>query len=178
MAFLESSGLEENLTLNSFRLLCVDGKVYSDEDVLGSNGTLICFICNHCPYVQEIIKQLNEDARYLQTQLNFGVAALMPNDHSRYPQDSYPNMKLFATQNSLCFPYLIDEFQETAKSLGAVCTPDFFLFNKRNKLQYRGRLRAEENVRDLVEAARLIKESGRGPVLQYKSSGCSIKWKD
>ena len=168
---------------SDFELPAVDGQNYSLNDVRGINGTLIMFICNHCPYVLAVIDRIVRDARDLKA-LGVGVAAISSNDVVAYPEDSFENMIKLADSNNFEFPYLYDEDQRTAKSFNAVCTPDFFGFNASNKLQYRGRLDASRKEsgpkdlrRDLFEAMKLISETSQGPKDQIASMGCSIKWK-
>ena len=165
-----------------FSLPGTDGKTYRLEDVRGPNGLLVMFICNHCPYVKAIRDRLIRDARDLKA-LGVHTAAIMSNDPSDYPEDSFANMKKLASELKFPFPYLYDETQETAKAYGAVCTPDFFGYNKDLKLQYRGRLdeSRKESVpnarRDLFEAMQQVARTGNGPSAQIPSMGCSIKWK-
>lgn len=165
-----------------FRLPATDGKSYALSDVCGPNGTLVMFICNHCPYVRSAMDRIVRDATEL---ASFGVRslAISANDAEAYPDDSFENMKLFGAQYHVPFPYLYDESQDVARAYGAVCTPDFFGFNAKLELQYRGRLdEGGRNVvpgarRDLFEAMRLIAEAGQGPRDQTPSIGCSIKWR-
>jgi peroxiredoxin len=165
-----------------FALKGVDGKTYRLADVRGPKGTLVAFICNHCPYVKAVIGRLAEEAKALKA-LGIGTIAIMPNDTKAYPADSFDNMQAFARQHGFTFPYVIDETQEVARAYGAVCTPDFFGFNARDELQYRGRLDASRTTlvpgarRDLYEAMKLVAETGRGPKEQMLSAGCSIKWR-
>lgn len=165
-----------------FDLMGVDARRYTLQDVRGEKGTLIMFICNHCPYVRAIVDRLVDDVKALQA-LGIGAAAIMPNDTESYPADSFENMQAFAREHAFTFPYLIDETQEVAKAYGAVCTPDFFGFNAALELQYRGRLDASKkdaapNVRrELLEAMKQVAESGKGPAEQIPSMGCSIKWR-
>ena len=162
-----------------FRLPGTDGKTYSFADVTGPNGTLIMFICNHCPYVLAVKDRIIRDALDLQ-KLGIGVAAISANDAEAYPQDSFAKMK----EQGYPFPYLYDETQAVARAYDAACTPDFFGFNAAGELQYRGRLDASRKEtgpanlrRDLYEAMKLVAETGRGPEEQVPSMGCSIKWK-
>ena len=140
------------------------------------------FICNHCPYVKAITNNLVRDARDLQ-KAGIGVAAICSNDSIAYPEDFFDRMKAFAAANGFPFPYLHDESQEVARAYDAVCTPDFFGFNARDELQYRGRLDASRSSpvtgarRDLYEAMMEVARTGRGPAEQIASMGCSIKWK-
>jgi peroxiredoxin len=165
-----------------FRLSGVDGKFHALSDVRGPKGTLVMFICNHCPYVRSIIDRIARDAAEL---ANFGIAsvAISANDAATYPEDSFDNMKVFAEKNALPFPYLYDETQDIARAYNAICTPDFFGFNANLELQYRGRLdesgkEAAPNAnRDLFEAMKQVAETGKGPAEQTPSIGCSIKWK-
>ncbi len=166
-----------------FTLPGVDGKTHSLSELKGSKGTLVAFICNHCPYVKAVIDRIVRDARDLEP-LGVKTVAICSNDAVTYPEDSFDNMKRFAEQHGFTFPYLHDESQEVARRYGAVCTPDFFGFNADLELQYRGRLdesrkeAAPPHVRrDLFEAMKLIAETGQGPREQIPSIGCSIKWK-
>ncbi len=165
-----------------FTLPATDGKTYRLADIQGENGTLIMFICNHCPFVLAIIDRIVRDGRDLQA-LGVGVAAICSNDARSYPADSFENMAKMATEQGFSFPYLHDEDQRIARAYHAVCTPDFFGFNKDLGLQYRGRLDASrmepapaDQRRELFEAMRQIAETGRGPDDQIASIGCSIKW--
>jgi len=167
-----------------FSLSATDGKIYTLSDIRGPNGTLVMFICNHCPYVKAVIDRIVRDARALQ-ELGVGVVAIMSNDTDKYPEDSFENMKSFAADHGFPFPYLIDETQDIARAYDAVCTPDFFGFDKDLGLQYRGRLdesrkdAAPPTVRrDLFEAMRRIVETGQGPAEQISSMGCSNKWRE
>lgn len=168
---------------HDFALQGVDGKTYSLADARGTNGTLVAFICNHCPYVRAIIGRLVAEANALR-EIGIGTIAIMPNDTDAYPQDSFESMKAFAARHAFTFPYVIDATQEVAKKYGALCTPDFFGFNKDDELQYRGRLDASRTSpvpnarRDLYEAMREVAQTSRGPEEQLPSMGCSIKWRD
>lgn len=165
-----------------FALEATDGKTYTFSNIRGRKGTLVAFICNHCPYVKAIADRFAEEARALQA-LGFGVAAIMSNDTKNYPDDSFDNMKIFAKKHDFTFPYLIDESQGIARAYEAVCTPDFFGFNAKDELQYRGRLDESKTTlikgarRDLYEAMKLVAETGAGPKDQIASMGCSIKWR-
>ncbi len=165
-----------------FKLEGVDGQTYSLDDVRGPNGTLIMFICNHCPYVKAVRERIVRDARDLQA-LGINSVAIMSNDPTDYPEDSFENMRRIAAEFAFPFPYLWDETQQVARDYGAVCTPDFFGYNADLGLQYRGRLdesrkeTAPQDVRrDLFEAMRKVAETGQGPREQIPSMGCSIKW--
>ena len=167
-----------------FELKSTDNKILSLEDIKGENGTLIMFICNHCPYVKAVTKEIVEDCKKLKD-LGINSVAICANDAENYPEDSFDNMILFAKKNQFDFPYLIDETQEIAKTYDAVCTPDFFGYNKELQLQYRGRLRELKNLvpvrdgeSDLFKAMKQIADTGKGPEQQTPSAGCSIKWKN
>ena len=167
---------------HSFSLKGVDEKIYKLEDCLGKNGTIIMFICNHCPYVKAIIKNIVEDTNKLK-ELNIKAVAIMSNDTINYPEDSFEKMKEFSKLNNFNFPYVIDTSQEIAKKYGAVCTPDFFGYNGNQELQYRGRMRELKELRpvnsgdsDLYKAMKQISETGKGPEKQIPSMGCNIKW--
>ena len=168
----------------SFELKGIDGQLHKLEDHFGKNGLLIMFICNHCPYVKAVTKDIVEDCKNLKD-LGVNSVAICANDAENYPEDSFENMIKFANQNQFNFPYLIDETQEIARTYDAVCTPDFFGYNNKLELQYRGRLRelknlipVREGVSDLFKAMKQIAETGNGPENQTPSAGCSIKWKN
>jgi peroxiredoxin len=166
-----------------FALKGTDGKTYALADVRGPKGTLVVFICNHCPYVKASIGRIVVEAAALR-EIGIGTIAVMPNDTAAYREDSFDNMRAFAARHRFTFPYVIDETQEVARGYGAQCTPDFFGFNAQDELQYRGRLDASRTTvvpdarRELFEAMRQVAETGAGPVEQMASMGCSIKWKD
>jgi peroxiredoxin len=166
-----------------FRLPGVDGKWWTPTDAMGEKGLLVMFICNHCPYVKAIRPRLVRDLAELR-QHGIHAIAIMSNDATEYPEDSFDNMKQVAAEFDFPFPYVIDETQQVAKAYGAVCTPDFFGFNRSLELQYRGRFDASrketapEGVRrDLFEAMRQVAATQQGPIEQIPSMGCSIKWK-
>ena len=165
-----------------FSLLSIENKKISLTDIIGEKGTLIMFICNHCPYVKAVIQDIVKDAKYFET-LGIKLVAIMSNDVKNYPEDSFENMISFSKSNGFTFPYLIDETQKVAKEYGAVCTPDFFGYNKNLELQYRGRIRELRDLKpvrkgdsDLKLAMKLVAESGKGPENQIPSMGCNIKW--
>ena len=165
-----------------FSLRSTEDKLINLDDVKGKNGYLIMFICNHCPYVQAIINFLVDDAKYLES-IGIKSAAIMSNDTKEYPEDSFDNMKKFAKKNNFTFPYLYDENQQVAKKYSAVCTPDFFGYNKNSELQYRGRILEAKKLKpahtgdtELRKAMKLIAETDKGPKNQTPSMGCSIKW--
>jgi len=165
-----------------FDLKSTEGQLISLNDIKGKNGYLIMFICNHCPYVQAIINFLIDDVKYLET-IGIKSVAIMSNDTKSYPEDSFENMKKFANDNNFSFPYLYDETQEVAKKYSAVCTPDFFGYNEKSELQYRGRILEARKLKplhdgdtELRKAMTLIAKTGKGPKEQIPSMGCGIKW--
>ena len=167
----------------SFSLPGVDGKTYSLDGLKGENGTLLMFICNHCPYVKAVIDRIVRDANELK-RYGINTVAISSNDAAHYPDNSFDNMKRFAKEHGFTFPYLYDESQAVARAYDAVCTPDFFGFNGKLELQYRGRLDASRNEagpedarRELFEAMRAGRRDRQGPREQTPSMGCSIKWK-
>jgi len=166
-----------------FALPGVDGRTWTRDQCAGEKGLLVMFICNHCPYVKAVRERIVRDARELAAH-GIRSVAIMSNDPTDYPEDSFDNMRRVAEQYQFPFPYLFDETQEIAKAYGAVCTPDFFGYNADLGLQYRGRLdesrkeTAPSGVRrDLFEAMKQVAETGQGPREQIPSMGCSIKWK-
>jgi peroxiredoxin len=166
-----------------FALPGVDGKTYTLKDAAGPNGLLVMFICNHCPYVQAVIERIVRDVRELRGH-GIGAIAVMSNDPTEYPEDGFDHMVELARRLDFPMPYVLDASQDIAKAYGAVCTPDFFGFNRKLELQYRGSLdesrkeTAPEGVRrDLFEAMKRVAETQRGPADQIPSMGCSIKWK-
>ena len=168
---------------SNFRLPATDGRTYALEDIAGKNGTVIVFICNHCPYVKAVIGRLVADARTLMAE-GVGFAAICSNDAAAYPEDSFEAMQRFARAHAFPFPYLHDEDQSVARAYGAVCTPDFFGYDANGRLKYRGRLDEGRTSpppagarRELVEAMRAIAATGIAPPGQVPSIGCSIKWK-
>lgn len=183
MVSLETPVCEFEKPIIDFALPGVDGKVWTPELARGENGLLVMFICNHCPYVKSIRERIVRDTDELK---GYGVntVAIMSNDPAEYEEDSFENMRLVAENFKFSFPYLLDETQAVAKAYCAVCTPDFFGYNKSMRLQYRGRLdesrketAATDVGRDLFEAMKQVVQTGRGPKEQVPSMGCSIKWK-
>ncbi len=175
--------IELDIPAPAFSLPGVDGKTYAFADIAGPKGTVVVFICNHCPYVLAVLDRLVKDARALMAE-GIGFAAICSNDAAAYPDDSFPKMKEFAQQHALPFPYLHDESQQVARAYGAVCTPDFFGYGADGQLKYRGRL--DEGRRDppppgarreLLVAMRGIAAANEIPADQTPSIGCSIKWK-
>ena len=165
-----------------FELKSIENKLISLNDIKGKNGTLIMFICNHCPYVKAVIDDIVDDCKNLEKE-EIKSVAIMSNDQKNYPEDSFENMISFSKKYKFNFPYLVDETQKIAKTYGAVCTPDFFGYNANLELQYRGRIRELKDLKpvknddsDLIKAMRLIVKTGKGPENQIPSMGCSIKW--
>tara|TARA_B100001123_G_C14688287_1_gene780291 strand:+ start:52 stop:606 length:555 start_codon:yes stop_codon:yes gene_type:complete len=182
MALTKTPICNFNEKAKDFNLKSTQNQQISLNDIKGENGTLVMFICNHCPYVKAIIKDLVDDVKFLE---GVGVKSvgIMSNDVKNYPEDSFENMISFSKSNNFSFPYLIDETQNVAKKYGAVCTPDFFGYNKNLELQYRGRIRELKDLKpvgtgdsDLKKAMKLVAETGNGPQKQIPSMGCNIKW--
>jgi peroxiredoxin len=183
MARLETPVCDFGRPAIDFDLLGVDGERWSLERCRGNSGVLVMFICNHCPYVKAVRERIVRDARELQGH-GVNAVAIMSNDPTDYPEDSFDNMRRVAREYDFPFPYLLDETQEVAKAYGAICTPDFFGYNADLQLQYRGRLDASgrqtapsDARRDLFEAMVQVAKTGRGPDEQTPSMGCSIKWR-
>lgn len=165
-----------------FNLPGVDGKRYTLADVRAPNGVLVMFLCNHCPYVKAVLDRIVRDCKELAAE-GIGSIAIMSNDPAEYAEDSFDNMKRVARERAFPFPYVFDETQATARAYDAQCTPDFFGFNSKLELQYRGRLDVSRTSavpnarRDLYEAMVQVARTGRGPADQIASIGCSIKWR-
>ncbi|MCC4834788.1 thioredoxin family protein [Shewanella sp. 10N.7] len=165
-----------------FTLKDAFGESFTMSEHLGEKGLLVMFICNHCPYVKRIGAKLAEDTRHLMAQ-GINVLAVMSNDYLAVPADSPENMKQFAKEHGFTFPYLVDENQRVGQQYNAVCTPDFFGFNSAGELQYRGRLDdvkmadSKHRIPELLNAMRMIADTGKGPDKQFASMGCSIKWR-
>ena len=184
MVSLQTPVCEFGRAAPDFNLPGVDGRHWSREQCMGEKGLLVMFICNHCPYVKAVLDRIVRDAADLKL-LGVNCVAIMSNDPTDYPEDSFDNMRMVAEHNRFPFPYLLDESQGVAKAYGAVCTPDFFGYNAAGELQYRGRLDASRKDaapadarRELFEAMRQVAETGCGPDEQVPSMGCSIKWID
>jgi peroxiredoxin len=165
-----------------FDLRGTDGKMHSLDSVRGRNGTVVMFICNHCPYVKAVADKLTRDMGEL-AQHGVGSVAIMSNDPADYPEDSFDRMKAFAASHRFPFPYVIDETQDVARAYGAVCTPDIFGYDRDLKLVYRGRLdgsgRSPDPTapRELFDAMAAVARGGAAPAVQHPAIGCSIKWK-
>ena len=180
---VNATNINLDMIAPSFKLMNVDNTFVSLSDAKGESGTVIVFISNHCPYVKSIANRLKKEADEL-LKNNIKTIAIMPNDTESYPEDSFDNMKIFAKKYKFNFPYLYDESQVVAKKYEAICTPDFFGFNKNLELKYRGRIDSGNNYsedkeisRDLFDAMIMIKNYDTGPSDQVNSIGCSIKWK-
>lgn len=165
-----------------FTLVNIDGNLVTLDLMMGKNGLLVMFICNHCPYVKAILPRLIDDVSELKM-LGVNTVAIMSNDPTDFPEDSVENMRIIAREMDFPFPYLLDTSQQVAKNYGAVCTPDFFGFNNKGQLQYRGRFdesrkeTAPNSTRELFYAMKQVSETGAGPREQIASIGCSMKWK-
>jgi peroxiredoxin len=179
----EAASAELGTLAPDFVLPGACGQYWSRGDALGPNGLVVMFICNHCPYVQAVLDRIVRDALDLQS-LGFGVVAISSNDATAYPEDSFDAMKRLWRDRGLPFPYLYDDDQAVARAYGAVCTPDFYGYDRELRLQYHGRLDASgrqpapaEARRELYEAMKHMLQTGRPLVQQVPSIGCSIKWK-
>ena len=184
MVLTETPVCDFGQAAHDFTLIGIDDRQWSLADCRGEKGTLVMFICNHCPYVKAIQDRLVRDTKEL---LDYGIksVAIMSNDPSDYPEDSFENMKKIAEKYAFPFPYLLDETQDIAHAYDAVCTPEFFGYNASLELQYRGRLDAsrtepapEGTRRDLFEAMKQVAKTGKGPTDQIAGLGCSIKWRN
>jgi peroxiredoxin len=178
----EAPDAEIGWTAAPFALRGTDGRTHALAELAGPKGTVVAFICNHCPYVKAILPRLVRDARDLHA-LGVHVIGINSNDATAYPEDSFEHMVELAP--GLTFPYLHDETQAVARTYGAVCTPDFFGFDAQLRLRYRGRLDAsrkdtapEGSPRELFDAMTLVAETGHGPAVQHACIGCSIKWRE
>ena len=182
MALLKTPICDFGLNAIDFKLKSINGELLTLNHIKGVNGTLIMFICNHCPYVKAVINDIVRDCKNLEKE-GIKSVAIMSNDQKNYPEDSFENMIVFSKKNNFNFPYLVDDKQEVAKNYKAVCTPDFFGYNKNLELQYRGRIRELKNLKptdeedtDLFKAMTLISKTNKGPNNQSPSMGCNIKW--
>ena len=156
---------------------------YTYNDCRGKKGTLVSFICNHCPYVHHIIEELVRISNDYHVQ-GIGFVAISSNDIEKYPEDSPEKMTDFALENKIDFPYLFDQTQQVAKDYQAACTPDFFLFNSQNELVYRGQMDDSRpgnqipiNGHDLRTSIDAILYNRATIKNQKPSIGCNIKWK-
>jgi len=177
---------EETLDLGArgpeFSLPGIDGRTHTLDDVAGRNGTVVMFICNHCPYVKAVVDKIVRDMSELAGH-GVGSVAIMSNDPADYPEDSFDHMKTFARAHDFTFPYVVDSTQDVARAYGAVCTPDFFGYDRHLKLVYRGRLDSSgrssdpDAPRELFTAMAEVARNGHAPAVQHPAVGCSIKWK-
>ncbi|MBI1273943.1 MAG: redoxin domain-containing protein [Alphaproteobacteria bacterium] len=184
MALMTTPPANKAMTAPAFSLRGIDGVTHTRESARGPNGLAVMFICNHCPYVQAVVDRIAATAKRLRT-IDVGTVAIMPNDTANYPEDGFENMKKFAAQHGFDFPYVIDETQKVAQAYGAVCTPDFFCFDKNMKLVYRGRLDSAgkgaakaDTVPELFNAMQAAANGKDVPARQEPSMGCSVKWRD
>lgn len=171
MVLLNSPRCESGSAAPGFSLTDTEGRTWTLADARGPNGLLVMFLCNHCPYVKRDLQTMVDAAHLLKAE-KVGVVAIMSNDPTGYPEDSFENMQVVARKFEFPFPYLFDETQEVAKAYGAVCTPDFFGYDAGLELQFRG------NISQLLDAMVTVARTGRGPAHQSPSIGCSIKWRD
>ena len=178
---ISSASCNFNWKPSDFYLLDINDIQYNFYDCFGENGLVVLFICNHCPYVQSIEKKIKYETDMLR---DIGVEsiAIMSNDQNHYEQDSNLNLKKQSNKNNFKFPYLIDSDQSIAKMFKALCTPDFFGFNSKYTLQYRGRLdslgkNSKMGNRELYMSMKDISENDYTNNVQFPSMGCSIKWK-
>lgn len=183
MVSLQTPVCEFGLPAVDFALPGVDGGIWTLDRCRGEKGLLVMFICNHCPYVKAVLDRIVRDTAELKAR-GVNSVAIMSNDPTEYPEDSFENMVRVAKEAGFSFPYLYDESQSVAKAYGAVCTPDFFGYNAELQLQYRGRLDESRKEtapsdarRDLFEAMKQVADTGNGPSEQIPSMGCSIKWR-
>lgn len=179
---LQSKPCEINSGIIDFHLKGIDDRIYTLNDFNGDKILVIIFMCNHCPYVKAVIGRLVAiQKKYFDKSVR--LIGINPNDSKAYPEDSFENMKLFAKEYSMNFPYLFDETQNTAKQYGAVCTPDIYVYDEKRKLRYRGRIddnwKDEEQVKtkDLESAIENLIKGKDITFEQIPSMGCSIKWK-
>ena len=183
MALTKTPVCDFGKNAKDFNLRSIDNKIISLDDIRGDKATLIMFICNHCPYVKAIIKDLSKECEELRKD-GVNSIAIMSNDTKNYPEDSFDNMIKFAKAHNFGkMNYLFDETQEIARKYGAVCTPDFFGYNQNLELQYRGRFKELKDLKpinneesDLKIAMKIVSKTQKGPDKQTPSMGCNIKW--
>ena len=183
MAELSTPVCDFGQKAHDFSLKGTDDRIWAMADCAGKKGLLVMFICNHCPYVKALLEKLVVETDVLAMK-GIGCVAINPNDYISFPEDSFDNMKKVSKKHGFGFPYLIDDNQEVAKMFGSVCTPDFFGYNAKLELQYRGRFDDRgiktinnPNQSDLFKAMFEISRTGSGPLEQKASIGCSIKWR-
>ncbi|GGD70090.1 thioredoxin family protein [Emticicia aquatilis] len=187
MALTESNMLPIGTIAPDFSLIdTVSDKVLSVNELFSDKATIVMFICNHCPYVIHVKDELVRLAHDYQPK-GVKLVAISSNDIEKYPQDGPEAMKEFARENGFTFPYLYDETQEVARAYDAACTPDFYIFDGKKKLRYRGRLdesrpRVESpkpvTGKDLRGALNAILANQMISEIQFPSMGCNIKWKN
>ena len=184
MAELSTPSCDFGSKAHNFSLTGTDNRSWTLNDCVGKKGLLVMFICNHCPYVKAILEKLVVETDVLAMK-GIGCVAINPNDYISFPEDSFENMQTISKKFGFGFPYLIDKTQNVAKQYNSICTPDFFGYNSDLELQYRGRFddRGARNITnpnqsDLFKAMFEISRTGKGPVLQQSSIGCSIKWRE
>ena len=182
MALTYSPETEPQSKMPNFELPSIDGRTISSQSIEKAPVKLIMFICAHCPYVQAIEDRLISLGHFMKEQ-SYPMIAICSNDPSEYPEDSKESLLKRSQEKAYSFTYLVDESQEVAKSFGAVCTPDFFVYDQNNNLVYRGRLDdswknpdqvTRHELKDAIEATALGKKLSLEP---RPSMGCSIKWK-
>lgn len=184
MALTPTKPIPLGFTAPEFELVDqISGKLLTYNDIKGEKGTLVMFICNHCPYVKHVIQELVAIGKEFMPK-GIGMVAINANDAIKYPEDSPEKMKVFAAENDFPFPYLFDESQEVAKAYDAACTPDFDLFDAENRCVYRGQLDSSRpgneipvSGKDLRTALKMVLENIEVPKNQMPSTGCNIKWK-
>lgn len=184
MALTPSNMLDLGTSAPDFQLKDVlSEKVFSYNDIAGEKGTLVMFICNHCPYVVHIEKEIAQIARDYR-QKGLGIVAISSNDIEKYPEDAPSYMMEQVDRAGFTFPYLFDFDQSVAREYDAACTPDFYIFDENSKLVYRGRLDESRPGNDIPVDGRDLRGAldhlinGQSQVeKQYPSMGCNIKWK-
>lgn len=182
MALTYTPQVLNNQTCPDFSLPAMDGRTYQKKDFLNGKPFVVMFICNHCPYVKAIEDRLIELGRDLKA-IDINVIAICSNDSESYAEDSFENLRKRYFEKSYTFTYLHDETQSVAKSFGAVCTPDFFVFDAKENLAYRGRLddswKDAEQVtkRELYQSVLSLTRGEPASTTQWSAMGCSIKWK-
>lgn len=183
MALTFTPEAELGSQIPEFKLPSVtDGKFYSVADFKNGNPLVLMFICNHCPYVKAIEDRLITLGHELQT-INVNLVGICSNDATDNPEDSFEGLKARALEKKYPFKYLHDDSQIVAKTFGAVCTPDFFVYDHELKLAYRGRLddswkdASRVTQRELFSAVQKLMNNQKLEGRQIPSMGCNIKWK-
>lgn len=182
MALTESTIAELGRSMPPFALMTPEGKPYDSSELKGQ-PVLVAFICNHCPYVKHLADEFSAFCREYQAK-GLKVIAINSNDYRNYPDDSPANMRKEIQQRGYSFPYLVDETQLVAQAFGAVCTPDFFLYNVDHKLIYRGQFDDSRPGKDSPVTGSDLREAADAALLgqrlemdQTPSIGCNIKWR-